>query len=252
MSMRERLTELDIQLIWLSHPRTGDVIESYGIINNTLLDDGETVEIYFPFSSAINEELTHVVLGEDYVIQTDEPLGTTKIDVAIDGTYGVFTGVPIKILSVEGAIARSRKGAVRVLPQLGESDRMAIAYCPEKNRFARTNDLKNSPIELFRAQAVYPRWVERRRELKESKVGNRLEDQPLEKIELHLYLMQGADIYYRIYLAQVNRVPTQECRTVGQLQPKDARRVKLHSLVLTANHLIQPEWEIQSHSALII
>lgn len=235
--MRERLTNLDVQKIWLSHTLTGEPINSFGVLNNSFRDDGETVEITFPFNVAINEELNHVIFGEDYEIQIDKPVDC-KVDIAIDGTYSVFTEIPIKIIDLDGAIARTKQNNVKVVSKIDDSSRLSIAFCQETNRFLRTPDLRGKAIELFRAKVIYPRWVDYRKEMINTNEGKAeiLKSiwQPLKELNLHLFTVEDDVIFYRTYLAQIRRVPIKERQYLAQ--PKNARLVKLHDLVLTAKN----------------
>jgi hypothetical protein len=242
--MREKLTELAVQKIWLSHPLTGDPVNRYGIINETLRDDGETAEISFPFDVAVNEELNHILFGEDYEIRLEQPVGSQKIEIGNDGTYFDVTGVPIRIVDLELAIASSTKGSVKIVPELTDSSFRSISFSPDTNRFSRTTDLKGKSIDLYRATAVYPRWIESRKAMTKKREGGleieRLEDQPLKEMNLHCFVVEDGINVYRSYLAKVRNVPVQERKNLMALQPKKARRIKLHDLVLTARNPIFP------------
>lgn len=238
---RTKLTDLKIWMIYLSHPRTGAAINSFGV-RKSLMDDGKVVEINFPFENGKNEELTNVLFGVDYEILENQKV-TNPINIDIDGTYSLFTETPIKILSLDNAIARSKDTPIRVVPQLKDSDTKAIAYCPETNRFARTSDLRNKRIELYRADAVYPRWVETPYEIGASREGDinviNKQERRLKVVHLRVFTIEDGRKWHRQYDAELEYIPPAERGIVRQ--PGNARRIRFKSLTKTHHNLLVPE-----------
>lgn len=232
MESREKLSNLSIQEMWLSHRVTNETVNSRAHLGRHIFDDGEKVELLFPFSEK-NGELTHIAYGVDYEVQRNKPIGATLVEIGIDGTYSVLTEVPIKILSLDNAVARVGDESVQILNALDDSSRKAIAFDPAIDRFARTSDLKNRTIELFRAEAVYPRWVEiKEKEVKFSvdKAKRKIEEAELESIHLNLNMVRDGKLLFRQYVANVKYIDPIDRRHV--IQPSDARRITLYDLSL--------------------
>jgi hypothetical protein len=206
------------------------------------MDDGETVEINFPFKNGKNEELTNVLFGVDYEILKNQKV-TNPINIDIDGTYSLFTETPIKILSLDKAIARSKDTPIRVVSQLKDSDKRAIAYCPDTDRFVRSSDLRNKRIDLYQADAVYPRWVETPFEIGASREGSinviNKQERRLKIIHLRVFTFEDGQRRHRQYNAELEYVPPAERGLIRQ--PGNARRIRFKSLTKTHYDLLVPE-----------
>lgn len=230
---RERLTDLDIQTIYLVHPRTEQCINSFGLRWN-ISDDGSSVEITFPFVEGKNEELTHVLFGVDYEISHNKEVAT-PIDINIDGTYSCFPGIPIQIVSVDNAVAVAGNQSLRVKKDVQDGDAQAIAFCFITNRFIRSPDLKNRQIRLYRAEAVYPRWVEISTKAVRTKEGGvdvlNEKERPLEEIDLYLFTKENGSKFHRRYKATVPYVAPDQRKHA--ILPGNARRIRLEGLDLT-------------------
>lgn len=233
MLQRERLTELNIQELWLSHAETRVTVNSKAFLGKNLRDDGTRVELLFPFNQAKNEELTHIALGVDYEVQKNKPIGATKVDIAKDGTYSVLTQVPIKILSLESAVARAGNNSVQVCTSIKDGQNRAIALDPVTDRFIRSSDLKNKTIELFKSEAIYLRWIEvREKEVNVNvwKASKVIEEAHLKNINLDLTYLREGKVVFRRYNASVKYIPALERNNI--IQPSNARRVTLFDLSL--------------------
>jgi hypothetical protein len=235
---RTKLTDLKIWMIYLTHPRTGAAIDSLGV-RKSLMDDGEAVDINFHFKNGKNEELTNVLFGVDYEILRNQKV-TNPINIDIDGTYSLFTETPIKLLSLDKAIARSKDAPIRVVSQLKDSDTRAIAYCPDTDRFVRSSDLRNKRIDLYRADAVYPRWVETPHEMGASREGDinviNKQERRLKTIHLKVFTVEDGQKWHRQYDAVLEYIPPAERGTIRQ--PRNARRIRFKSLTKTHHNLL--------------
>lgn len=248
---RQKFTELNLQRLFLEHPRWGSVPYSLGDIGQ-LVDDGDSLEVLFKFDPSKNEELTHIFFGLDYEIWEDKPAVGVTLILNVDGTYKSNTDASIKVVNLDSAVAVSDDESISIVNRVSEDDYRAISYSTDVDRFAFSSDLRNKKIQVYRANCIYPRWIEsKKRELPASR-GRKMENAPLDFIYIITTSVDvidgqkiGAMRRYKAHLEYHDARMIAACPR----QPDNARRIKFNNIQLIEEKTLVPNNEIPSQTA---
>lgn len=234
----------DIQLLLLKHPTEGIVPQQKGTKNflGTPKREGDHLIITFPFSDAANEELTNITFGVDYTIEKGTVPLESPIDVGIDGSLSTVRGLPFVIRSLDNASAVSGAEPLSILPAIGEKDTWAIAYDSTTRRIIRSRDLKNKPIQIYKADAFYIRAAETKYTSGLASKGIRREEVPLNEIHLLAFCRgekEGETVYLE-YVCKPEFVPNKDPRR-WQTPPSNARTVRFVEINLITRQILKEE-----------